>query len=161
MYDDFCYNNWIYYTFTDDDCNSIYEYEYKSLFNGTALFESDFKIQCKKVVVDLTEYNKCMGELTDEAALAEMNTNFENYLTSVGDAESFAPFETLDNKTKAAYCTQRYSEEKDIHNQIICMQMIGQSYGPKRCEMIPENNPGEKFHFSYFSKYTCLMLDKV
>ena len=52
--DEFCGDEFIYWIFQDDECLWLYEEYYKGEFEGEKRFESDFKIQCTKRIIDYT-----------------------------------------------------------------------------------------------------------
>ena len=89
--------NYYFEVLTDEDCNNYYEWYYMYEFEGEKVFEEDFKIQCAKVIPDMTEFNTCMAEVSDEDALKDMNGKLKTYLTSAGKESTFAPFGKVDN----------------------------------------------------------------
>jgi hypothetical protein len=55
----------------------------------------------------------------------------------------------------------RFSEKIDIHNRLVCMELLGEAGGSQECLDAPENQHDSKFHFSYYSKYLCLYWREV
>ena len=123
--------NYIYETLTTEDCNDIYLYEYNYIFEGDKLFEKDFAIQCKKRVIDMTEFTTCVAELSDADALNQMNEMQKIYLDSINEGSRYEAATKLDAESLKEYCNQRFVEPNQIHNRLICLVMIGEDVGPQ------------------------------
>ena len=56
----------------------------------------------------------------------------------------------------ADYCNTRFSKFEDVHNRMICLDLIGESLGAEECLVIANNTEQLGYNFTFFTKYKCL-----
>ena len=113
------------------------------------MFEKDFRVQCKKVEINLAPYNACVKKIDTNGTLSQMNIWKEEYLTEQGKNDSFRPYANITNDTLADYCATMF--DKDPYDFIECMNFINQPLGADECLFLPEYKYKEYVHlFNYY-----------